>query len=55
MEHTLEGFEFKDLAATSSKLSRFFLDGSTKLHVVSDFDLTLTMGKTAGENAGSWL
>ncbi len=50
----LEGFVFQDRAAVFKKLRQFADDGASKLHIVSDFDLTLTAGKLPGQNLGTW-
>jgi 2-hydroxy-3-keto-5-methylthiopentenyl-1-phosphate phosphatase len=50
----LDGFQFADERRLSAKISRFIKDGKEALHIVSDFDLTLTSGKIAGQNLGTW-
>lgn len=50
----LAEFHTSDAEAVRRKLRRFAKDGPEKLHIVSDFDLTLTAGKQAGQNLGTW-
>lgn len=50
----LDGFKYQDTKNVLRKLRRFKVDGPSKLHVVSDFDLTLTSGKRPGQNLGTW-
>jgi HAD superfamily phosphoserine phosphatase-like hydrolase len=50
----LHGFECRSAADVMSKLDSFALAGPESLHVVSDFDLTLTAGKQPGQNIGTW-
>lgn len=45
---------YKSADAVYKKLSAFIEAGPEKLHVVSDFDLTLTAGKNHGDNLGTW-
>lgn len=50
----LEEFQYRDRAEIDCKFIAFTQAGPSALHVVSDFDLTLTAGKRAGENIGTW-
>jgi cytosolic 5'-nucleotidase 3 len=45
---------YRDIESVSSKLTSFAAAGPQKLHIVSDFDLTLTAGKHPGDNLGTW-
>lgn len=49
-----DGFHCQDIELVRSKLRSFTTAGPQKLHVVSDFDLTLTAGKHPGDNLGTW-
>lgn len=53
-ENILEGFAYVDGAGVRSKIQTFAAVGAQALHVVSDFDLTLTSGKVPGQNLGTW-
>lgn len=53
-QSVLDGFLYSDAKAVKRKLGGFATAGSSALHVVSDFDLTLTAGKQAGQNLGTW-
>lgn len=50
----LSGFYYSDLSEATDKIARFADAGTDALHVVSDFDLTLTAGKMPGQNIGTW-
>jgi phosphoserine phosphatase len=52
--YLFEGFQYRDKQAVERKLTDFALAGNDMLHVVSDFDLTLTAGKHPGQNLGTW-
>jgi len=54
MLSTLDGFHFQNAELVETKLASFITAGPTKLHIVSDFDLTLTAGKHPGDNLGTW-
>jgi len=49
-----DGFHCQDIELVRSKLTSFATAGPQKLHIVSDFDLTLTAGKHPGDNLGTW-
>lgn len=49
-----DGFQCRDAELVSTKLHSFAAAGPGKLHIVSDFDLTLTAGKHPGDNLGTW-
>lgn len=53
-ENILDGFQFADEQSVRAKIASFIKDGQQALHIVSDFDLTLTAGKVAGQNLGTW-
>jgi len=53
-QDVLEGFHVSDAETVRRKLRSFADAGPEALHVVSDFDLTLTAGKQAGQNLGTW-
>lgn len=53
-EELLDGFHYQDKADVLGKLRKFAADGPNKVHLVSDFDLTLTAGKRPGQNLGTW-
>jgi 5'-nucleotidase len=50
----LTGFQYQDAPDVLHKLAAFAAAGPQNLHVVSDFDLTLTAGKERGQNLGTW-
>lgn len=50
----LSGFYYSDLEKVSGKIAGFADAGADSLHIVSDFDLTLTAGKVPGQNIGTW-
>lgn len=52
--HLLDGFYCGDELAVQHKLAMLGAAGPEGIHVVSDFDLTLTAGKTPGHNLGTW-
>lgn len=53
-EDLLEGFQFKNKNDVTHKLNDLAMAGIDSLHLVSDFDLTLTAGKQPGQNLGTW-
>ena len=53
-EYLLEGFHFNDRGVVIRKLNKIAAIGIDSLHLVSDFDLTLTAGKQPGQNLGTW-
>jgi HAD superfamily phosphoserine phosphatase-like hydrolase len=53
-QNLLSGFHYQNADRVSKKLSDFAAAGPTQLHIVSDFDLTLTAGKNPGQNIGTW-
>jgi HAD superfamily hydrolase (TIGR01544 family) len=47
-------FEYRNSPALAAKIARFSAAGSTQVHVVLDFDRTLTVAKHASVEATSW-
>jgi 2-hydroxy-3-keto-5-methylthiopentenyl-1-phosphate phosphatase len=53
-QNLLKGFQYADPENVLRKLADFAMSGPDTIHVVSDFDLTLTAGKLPGQNLGTW-
>ncbi len=49
-----ETLHYKEHKPVIQKLSAFADAGPKNLHIVADFDLTLTAGKNHGDNLGTW-
>lgn len=53
--YSLDKFDFADKAAAQKKLQTILHGGKNKLHIVADFDRTLTKSKNdLGETVTSW-
>lgn len=50
----LAGLHYKDAEAVTRTLVAFANAGAKELHIIADFDLTLTAGTKAGQNLGTW-
>ena len=50
----LSGFYCLEPTKVTDKIAAFAVAGTDLLHVVSDFDLTLTAGNRPGQNIGTW-
>ena len=52
--NAFDGFLVADRRSAEAKLARLSAAGPGKIHVLMDFDHTLTAGKNKGQNIGSW-
>lgn len=52
--NVLAGFQFEDEERLRRKIITLADSGHQGLHIVSDFDMTLTAGKMPGQNVGTW-
>ncbi len=50
----LHGFLCSDEQAVLAKIARYKAEGGQRLHLLTDFDLTLTQGFVPGQNSGTW-
>ena len=50
----LAGFAVDNEAVVSEKINRFVGTGPDKLHVLFDFDRTLTVGNQGDDDATTW-